>query len=257
MFCPECGRALGPRVSTQEFRIVTVVFCDVVKSTELERELDPQPMQQLLDRYGEAVRRALGGGGASVGKRHGDGFMAAFGVPELHEDDALRAVGAAAELREALDKLAKEVREQRGLEFHVRLGINTGNVLVRDAGTLEEELTGTAVNLAKRFEEAAGAGEILLGEETYRLVADAVKAEAAGPVTIKGTTEPSRCGGCWRSCPTARAGPGGRSPPWSGGPASRSCSGTCSSGRLVRAPATWSASSARPGWASRAWWTSS
>jgi class 3 adenylate cyclase/tetratricopeptide (TPR) repeat protein len=194
-FCPECGRALGPRVSVQEFRIVTVVFCDVVKSTELERELDPQPMQQLLDRYGEAVRRALGGAGASVGKRHGDGFMAAFGVPELHEDDALRAVRAAAELREALDKLAKEVREQRGLEFHVRLGINTGNVLVRDAGTLEEELTGTAVNLAKRFEEAAGAGEILLGEETYRLVADAVKAEAAGPVTIKGTTEPQQV---WR-----------------------------------------------------------
>ncbi|HWC41251.1 MAG TPA: AAA family ATPase, partial [Actinomycetota bacterium] len=194
-FCPECGRALGPRVSTQEFRIITVVFCDVVKSTELERELDPQPMQQLLDRYGEAVRGALAGGGASVGKRHGDGFMAAFGVPELHEDDALRAVRAAAELREALDQLAKEVREQRGLEFHVRLGINTGNVLVRDAGTLEEELTGTAVNLAKRFEEAAGAGEILLGEETYRLVADAVKAEAAGPVTIKGTTEPQQV---WR-----------------------------------------------------------
>jgi class 3 adenylate cyclase/tetratricopeptide (TPR) repeat protein len=194
-FCPECGRALGPRVSVQEFRIVTVVFCDVVKSTELERELDPQPMQQLLDRYGEAVRGALGGAGASVGKRHGDGFMAAFGVPELHEDDALRAVRAAAELREALDKLAKEVREQRGLEFHVRLGINTGNVLVRDAGTLEEELTGTAVNLAKRFEEAAGAGEILLGEETYRLVADAVKAEAAGPVRIKGTTEPQQV---WR-----------------------------------------------------------
>ena len=60
---------------------------------------------------------------------------------------------AAGELRTALDQLAKEVREQRGLDFHVRLGINTGNVLVRDAGTLEEQLTGTAVNLAKRFEE--------------------------------------------------------------------------------------------------------
>jgi class 3 adenylate cyclase/tetratricopeptide (TPR) repeat protein len=188
-FCPECGRAVGGRLPTQEFRIVTVVFCDVVKSTELERELDPQPMQQLLARYGESVRRALGGRGASVGKRHGDGFMAAFGVPELHEDDALRAVRAAAELRAALDELAREVRQRRGLEFHVRLGVNTGNVLVRDAGTLEEELTGTAVNLAKRFEEAAGAGEILLGEETYRLVADAVRAEPAGPLTVKGVAE--------------------------------------------------------------------
>jgi class 3 adenylate cyclase/tetratricopeptide (TPR) repeat protein len=194
-FCPECGHPARRRLSTQEFRIVTVVFCDVVKSTELERELDPQPMQQLLARYGEAVRKALGGRGASVGKRHGDGFMAAFGVPELHEDDALRAVRAAAELRASLDELAKEVREQRGLEFHVRLGINTGNVLVRDAGTLEEELTGTAVNLAKRFEEAAGAGEILLGEETYRLVTDAVKAEPAGPLTVKGAAEPQNV---WR-----------------------------------------------------------
>ncbi|HJW64537.1 MAG TPA: adenylate/guanylate cyclase domain-containing protein, partial [Actinomycetes bacterium] len=194
-FCPACGKPLGTRVSTQEFRIVTVVFCDVVKSTELERELDPQPMQRLMDRYGQAVRKALGERGASVGKRHGDGFMAAFGVPDLHEDDALRAVRAAAELGGALDELAAEVRRQRGLEFHVRLGINTGNVLVRDAGSLEEELTGTPVNLAKRFEELAGAGEILLGEETYRLVADAVKAEPAGPLTVKGAAEPQNV---WR-----------------------------------------------------------
>ena len=194
-FCPECGHRLTARATTQEFRIVTVVFCDVVKSTELERELDPLPMQRLLDRYGQAVRRALGDRGASVGKRHGDGFMAAFGVPELHEDDALRAVRAAGELRTALDELAKEVREQRGLEFHVRLGVNTGNVLVRAAGTLEEELTGTPVNLAKRFEELAGAGEILLGEETYRLVVDVVKAEPAGPRTVKGTAEPQNV---WR-----------------------------------------------------------
>ncbi|HZB60080.1 MAG TPA: adenylate/guanylate cyclase domain-containing protein, partial [Actinomycetota bacterium] len=102
-FCPECGRAVGARTSTQEFRIVTVVFCDVVKSTDLERELEPLPMQRLLDRYGQAVRTALGDRGASVGKRHGDGFMAAFGVPELHEDDALRAVRAAGELRTTLD----------------------------------------------------------------------------------------------------------------------------------------------------------
>jgi class 3 adenylate cyclase len=190
-FCPVCGHPVGVRLSSQEFRIVTVVFCDVARSTDMERQLGPQPMQQLMDRYGRAVRQALGDRGASVGKRHGDGFMAAFGVSELHEDDALRAVKAASELREAIDELAREVRRQRDLEFHIRIGVNTGNVLVRDAGTLEEELTGTPVNLAKRFEEAAGAGEILLGEETYR----------------------SRSGACWSSCPTARAGPGGRPRP--------------------------------------------
>ena len=185
-FCPECGKPLGTRLSTQEFRIVTAVFCDVVKSTDLERQLDSLPMQQLMDRYSQAVRTTLGERGASIGKRHGDGFMAVFGVPELHEDDALRAVRAAGELRSALDELAREVRQKRGLEFSVRLGINTGNVLVRDAGTLEEELTGTPVNLAKRFEEAAGTGEILIGEETYRLVADAVVAEPAGSLTVEG-----------------------------------------------------------------------
>jgi class 3 adenylate cyclase/tetratricopeptide (TPR) repeat protein len=194
-FCPNCGKQLDARFPAQEFRIVTVIFCDVVKSTDLERKLEPLPMQRLMDRYGEAVRRILGDRGASVGKRYGDGFMAAFGVPELHEDDALRAVRAAAELRSSLDELAKEVRLERGLEFHVRIGVNTGNVLVRDAGTLEEELTGTAVNLAKRLEEVAGAGEIMLGEETYRLVADAVRAEPAGPVTIKGAAEPQQV---WR-----------------------------------------------------------
>jgi class 3 adenylate cyclase len=191
-FCPVCGFPPGPRLSSQEFRIVTVVFCDVVRSTDMERQLDPQPMQQLMDRYGRTVRQALGDRGASVGKRHGDGFMAAFGVSELHEDDALRAVRAASELRGAIDELAKEVRRQRDLELHIRVGINTGNVPVRDAGTLEEELTGTPVNLAKRFEEAAEAGEILLGEETYRLVADSVK---AGPLTVKGAAEPQRV---WR-----------------------------------------------------------
>jgi class 3 adenylate cyclase len=97
-FCPECGKPLGTRRSTQEFRIVTAVFCDVVKSTDLERQLDSLPMQQLMDRYGQAVRTILGERGASIGKRHGDGFMAVFGVPELHEDDALRAVRAAGEL---------------------------------------------------------------------------------------------------------------------------------------------------------------
>ena len=175
------------------------------ESTELERELDPQPMQRLLARYGQAVRRALGGRGASA--RHGDGFMAAFGVPELHEDDALRPWCGGRRAPRRPRRAGQGGAPARGLEFHVRLGINTGNVLVRDAGTLEEELTGTAVNLAKRFEEAAGAGEILLGEETYRLVADAVKAEPAGPLAVKGAPRSRRSGGCWRSCPTARPGP--------------------------------------------------
>jgi class 3 adenylate cyclase/tetratricopeptide (TPR) repeat protein len=188
--CPRCGASLGAADSSGEFRILTAVFCDVVDSTALGRRLEPLVTKRTLDRYGETVRRVLGGSGAKVGKRHGDGFMAAFGVPELHEDDALRAVRAAAELRAAIQELSEELRRDRGVDFQIRLGINTGNVLVNIAATMEEELTGDAVNLAKRFEEAAGPGGILLGEETYRLVADAVRAEPAEALVVHGFPEP-------------------------------------------------------------------
>jgi class 3 adenylate cyclase len=172
--CTRCGASLGSAGPSGEFRLLTVVFCDVVDSTALGRQLEPAVTKRTLDRYGETVRRVLGGSGAKVGKRHGDGFMAAFGIPELHEDDALRA---AVQLRAAIEELSEELRRDRGVDFQIRLGINTGNVLVNAAATMEEELTGDAVNLAKRFEEATGPGGILLGEETYRLVADAVRAE--------------------------------------------------------------------------------
>jgi class 3 adenylate cyclase/tetratricopeptide (TPR) repeat protein len=193
-YCPACGTEVGVRPST-EYRIVTVFFSDVEQSTDLERRLGPLPTQWVKQRYGEAVRGIAGARGASVGKRHGDGFMAAFGVPELHEDDALRAVKAAVELRKALDELAEEVRTRWGEEFHVRLGMNTGKVLVGDAGSLEEELTGTSVNLAKRFEEAAGPDEILIGEETYRLVDYAVETGEAMALTVDGFPEPQKV---WR-----------------------------------------------------------
>jgi class 3 adenylate cyclase/tetratricopeptide (TPR) repeat protein len=191
-FCPQCGTRLAALPPSEEFKIVTVVFCDVVKSTELGGQLGPLAMQRLMDRYSETVRKVLGAHGASIGKRHGDGFMAAFGIPELHEDDALRAVRAAAELRIALAQLATELRREREIDLKVRLGVNTGTVLVRDAGTIEEEVVGDAVNLAKRFEEAAGTDQILIGDETYRLVADAVRVEPAGTLAVDGIPVPQQ-----------------------------------------------------------------
>jgi class 3 adenylate cyclase len=237
-FCPQCGKPLGARAPTEEFRIVTVAFCDVVKSTDLERRLEPQPMQRVMDTYSEAVRRELGGRGASVGKRHGDGFMAAFGVPELHEDDALRAVQAANQLRSALDQLNRNLQREPGVRLDIRIGVNTGNVLVRDAGTLEEELTGAAVHLAKRFEEA-GTGELLLGEETYRLVADAVLVEPAEPLAIEGIPGLQAV---WRLVEVLSDRPGRvrrSAAPWSAAASSRSSSGSCSSGSRPNGAATW------------------
>jgi len=167
-----------------------VLFCDVVGPTVQGRQLEPLVAKWVNDRYGEAVRRVLGAHGGRVGMRHGDGFMAAFGILEMHEDDALRAVRAAVELRAAIAELSEELRRERGVDLKVRIGINTGNLLVSDAGTIEEDLTGDAVNLGKRFEETAGAGEIILGEETYRLVADGAAAEPAKRLTVDGFPAP-------------------------------------------------------------------
>ena len=188
--CPRCEPSAHVGESSGEFKIVTVLFCDVVDSTALGRRLEPLVTKRVLAGYGETVRGVLGGHGASVGKRHGDGFMAAFGVLEVHEDDALRAVRAASELLAAVGRLSAELRRERDVDLQIRIGVNTGNVLVNDAGTMEEDLTGDAVNLAKRFEEAAGSGEILLGAETYRLVADAVRAEPASRLAVAGFPEP-------------------------------------------------------------------
>jgi hypothetical protein len=133
-YCPQCGTPLGAPPHTEEFKVVTIVFCDVVGSTAVARRLDPMSMQRVMDRYGETVRGVLAGRGGSVGKRHGDGFMAAFGIPELHEDDALRAVRAADELRAALGDLVGELLREWGVDLRVRLGIYTGNVRARRLG---------------------------------------------------------------------------------------------------------------------------
>jgi class 3 adenylate cyclase/tetratricopeptide (TPR) repeat protein len=191
--CSHCGAAV-PR--QQEYKVVTTVYCDVVGSTALEGRLGALVTSRVMDEYGSTVRTVLGDRGARVSKRHGDGFMATFGVPEVREDDAFRAVEAAVALRAGIGQISSRLRAEHGVDLQVRVGINTGNVLVdHDARTLEEQLVGTAVNLTKRFEEAADAGEILLGEQTYRLVADAVRAEPAEPLTVEGLRGPQAC---WR-----------------------------------------------------------
>ena len=113
--------------------------------------------------------------------------MAVFGVPALHEDDALRAVRAAAELRERLAALDDELERDHGVTLSVRTGVNTGEVVT---GTAERLATGDAVVVAQRLEAAAAPGEVLLGEPTYRLVRDAVEAEDAGPLELKGKSGP-------------------------------------------------------------------
>jgi class 3 adenylate cyclase/tetratricopeptide (TPR) repeat protein len=177
-FCNSCGADLAAsEPAAREYRkVVTVLFCDVVGSTALGESTDPEALRAVLARYFDQMKAIVERHGGTVEKFVGDAVMAVFGVPQVHEDDALRAVRAAVEMRDALPELGVEAR----------IGLNTGEVVV---GTSERLATGDAVNVAARLEQAAGAGEVLLGPESAQLVRDAVETE---PVTLelKGKSEP-------------------------------------------------------------------
>jgi class 3 adenylate cyclase/tetratricopeptide (TPR) repeat protein len=157
-------------------KVVTVVFCDVVGSTSLGERVDPEALQGLLARYFERMKAIVEKHGGTVEKFIGDAVMAVFGVPAVHEDDALRAVRVAEEMRSAFAQL----------ELEGRIGVNTGEVVT---GTAERLVAGDAVNVAARLQQAASPGEILLGAETHDLVADAVHAKPVEPLTLKGKSE--------------------------------------------------------------------
>src|SRR5437660_11450853 len=158
-------------------KVVTVLFCDVVGSTALGESVDPEALQGLLARYSERMRGIVESHGGSVEKFIGDAVMAVFGVPAVHEDDALRAGGAAVGIGEALPEL--------GVEGGI--GLNSGEVLT---GTEERLATGDAVNVAARLEQAAEPGEVLIGQPTLALVGDGVEVEPLEPLELKGKAEP-------------------------------------------------------------------
>ncbi len=116
--------------------------------------------------------------------------MAVFGVPTVHEDDALRACRAAVEIRERLDAMDVHIRAEKGATIEWRMGINTGEVVAGDVWTGQRMVTGDSVNVAARLEAAASPGEILLGNDTVALVRDAVNLQAMDPLRLKGKTDP-------------------------------------------------------------------
>jgi class 3 adenylate cyclase/tetratricopeptide (TPR) repeat protein len=170
-------------------KTVTIVFSDVADSTSLGERLDPEAMRRVMERYFEEMRTVLERHGGTVEKFIGDAIMAAFGIPAAHEDDALRAVRAAAEMREHLAALNDELERERGVTLSIRTGINTGEVVAGAPESGQFYATGDAVNVAARLEQGAEPGEILLGEQTHRLVHDAVQAEALNPLALKGKAE--------------------------------------------------------------------
>jgi len=195
-FCLACGASLEEAAAPREMRkTVTLVFSDVIDSTPLGERLDAESYRRMLSRYFIEVSRVLEHHGGTVEKFIGDAVMAVFGIPVVHEDDALRAVRAATELREALHGLNEELHSQFGMELRVRTGINTGEVIAGDPGQGQAFATGAAVALAQRLEAAASPGEILIGDTTFRLVREAVLVEPLEPLDLKGKSQPVRA---WR-----------------------------------------------------------
>jgi len=183
-FCGFCTAPLTAAPPPREQRkTVTVLFCDVTGSTALGGRLDPESLRRVMARYFESMRVVIERHGGTVEKFIGDAVMAVFGIPVLHEDDALRGLRAAAEMRTALAALNEELAATYGATIEIRIGVNTGEVVT---GTAERLATGDAVNVAARLEQAAQPGEILVGEATMRLTRDAVVVEAIEPLELKG-----------------------------------------------------------------------
>ncbi|MGI8929104.1 MAG: adenylate/guanylate cyclase domain-containing protein [Candidatus Limnocylindrales bacterium] len=187
-FCLECGTRLAPdgAAISDTRKVVTVLFTDVVGSTALGEQLDAEAVRVVMARYFDAMKRVIERHGGIVEKFIGDAIMAVFGIPLLHEDDALRAVRAAVEMAETLRRLNAEFEAERGVRVTVRTGLNTGEVVTGDWSTAQTLVTGDAVNTAARLEQAAGPSEILIGEVTQRLVRHAVVTEPVPALNAKG-----------------------------------------------------------------------
>ena len=190
-FCNACGERFAEATPALEVRkTVTVVFCDVTGSTALGERLDAEALRRVMMRYFDTMTQAIERHGGTVEKFIGDAVMAVFGIPTTHEDDAVRAVRAADDMRDGLRLLNKELERDHGATLECRIGVNTGEVVAGDASTRQALITGDTVNVAARLEQGAPPGEVLIADSTARLVRDAAVLEAVEPLQAKGKAEP-------------------------------------------------------------------
>jgi ABC-type oligopeptide transport system substrate-binding subunit/class 3 adenylate cyclase len=177
-----------------ERRVVTILFCDVTGSTAMAEELDPEDVMEIMDGAFDVLIEPIVRYEGTVARLMGDAVLAFFGAPIAHEDDPERACRAALEVVEGAQAYGERLERKRGVRgFDVRVGINTGLVVVGEVGSdlrVEYTAMGDAINLAARMESAAEPGTILITEETHKLVAPQFEMEALGPVEVKGKAEP-------------------------------------------------------------------
>jgi predicted ATPase/class 3 adenylate cyclase len=189
--CGFCGAALAPALPRQEVRkTVTVVFSDLQGSTMLAERVDSELVREMMHRYFAEMRAVVEQHGGVVEKYIGDAIMAVFGLPRVHEDDALRAVRAAADMQQALARLNEELDARWGVRLAARIGVNTGEVVAGDPSAGQRLATGDAINVAARLEQAAHEMQVLIGESTHRLVRGWVEVEPLPPLTLKGKSQP-------------------------------------------------------------------
>src|SRR3954454_829823 len=183
-FCPACGHALVTR--QDERRVATVLFADLVGFTSLSESADPEQVKNIVDRTFERLAADVVSYGGQGDKVIGDALVAIFGAPVAHEDDAERAVRAGLRMQERLDQLNRDA----GLDLRMRIGINTGEVLVgalRAGG--DYTAMGDVVNTASRLQTIAQPGQVVVGPATHAATSRAVRYEPLGSLSVKGREE--------------------------------------------------------------------
>ena len=220
-FCNSCGRALEDAASLQpprftspetytpkhlaekiltsksalegERKQVTVLFADMKGSMELLADRDPEEARKLLDPVLEHMMEAVHRYEGTVNQVMGDGIMALFGAPLAHEDHAVRACYAALRMQESVKRYAEGVRRTEGIPIQIRVGLNSGEVVVRSIGSdlkMDYTAVGQTTHLAARMEQMATPGSVLMTPEALRLAEGFVQVKSLGPVNVKGLTEP-------------------------------------------------------------------
>jgi class 3 adenylate cyclase/predicted ATPase len=188
-FCGECGAPLRATAPVAELRQITVVFCDLVGSTALAEQLDPEDLRELTGAYHDVCSAVIDRHEGHIAQYLGDGLLVYFGYPRAHEDDPRRAVRAGLEILRGMETLNARLSRERGLELAVRIGIHTGPVVVGEVGAGErrENLAmGRTPNLAARLQSAAEPGTVIASGDTQAITRGFFEFESLGPRDLRG-----------------------------------------------------------------------